>query len=214
MEKKKITPEMKALLDKPLPAEAIKKHPTKSFLSTIKAIYVTERLNEVFGVGEWKIKTEYVAEKQVKDNIMVVTKTIFTVPEYDIYYECYGGNDNADLGDAYKGSTTDALTKIGSYLGIGANIWKDIKDDAPQQKTRQTPPAQQPPKTQSKPTSAAKVPTPRERIVPWLKSLSDKERQEKMLFFGIEDLDRMTDEQVKKVWDYYENKKKQQKNNA
>ena len=58
MEFKKITPEMKAMLDEPLPKEALKPHPTKSFLTTIKAIYVTERLNNVFGIGAWKIKTE------------------------------------------------------------------------------------------------------------------------------------------------------------
>ena len=26
-------------------------------------------------------------------------------------YESFGGNDNQDLGDAYKGATTDAITK-------------------------------------------------------------------------------------------------------
>ena len=41
------------------------------------------------------------------------------------YKETYGGNDNADLGDAYKGAVTDALTKIGSWLGIGAHVWKN-----------------------------------------------------------------------------------------
>jgi hypothetical protein len=35
-------------LKEPLPAEAITQHPTKTYLSSIKAIYVTERFNEVF----------------------------------------------------------------------------------------------------------------------------------------------------------------------
>lgn len=121
METKTLTKEQIELLNKPLPQEALKPHPTKKFLTTINAIYVTERLNEVFGVGKWKTKVEHV-ETVGK---MVVTKTTFEVPEYDIYYECYGGNDNADMGDAYKGSTTDAITKIGSYLGIGAHVWKN-----------------------------------------------------------------------------------------
>lgn len=34
-----------------LPDKAITQHPTKTYLSSIKAIYVTERMNEVFGVG-------------------------------------------------------------------------------------------------------------------------------------------------------------------
>lgn len=125
METKTLTKEQIELLNKPLPEEAIKKHPTKSYLSTINAIYVTERFNEVFGVGKWSIKLEHIDSAQVKSSTMVVTKTTFEVPEYGIYYECFGGNDNADLGDAYKGSTTDALTKIGSYLGVGAHVWKN-----------------------------------------------------------------------------------------
>ena len=124
MEKKQITEEMKAKLNAVLPAEAIKQHPTKSYLSTINAIYVSERLNEVFGVGEWQTKVEYVNEKSNKTT-MVVVKLTFDIPAYGIHYECYGGNDNADYGDAFKGATTDALTKIGSWMGIGAHVWKN-----------------------------------------------------------------------------------------
>lgn len=117
---KEITEEMKKALLAPIPAEAISQHPTKTYLSTIKAIYITERLNDVFGVGSWQIKTDFV-ERVEK---MVVVKTILTIPEYGIYYECFGGNDNVDLGDAYKGATTDAITKIGSYLGIAIDVFK------------------------------------------------------------------------------------------
>ena len=120
MERKVITEEMKQALLAPLPDEAISQHPTKTFLSTIKAIYVTERLNDVFGVGAWKIKTDLID----KSDKMVVVKTTLEIPEYDIYYESFGGNDNQDLGDAYKGATTDAITKIGSYLGIGIDVFK------------------------------------------------------------------------------------------
>ena len=120
MERKVITEEMKQALLAPLPDEAISQHQTKTFLSTIKAIYVTERLNDVFGVGAWKIKTDLI-EKLDK---MVVVKTTLEIPEYGIYYESFGGNDNQDLGDAYKGATTDAITKIGSYLGIGIDVFK------------------------------------------------------------------------------------------
>jgi hypothetical protein len=118
---KKLTSEQIALLNQPLPKEALKPHPSRKYLTVINAIYVTERLNNVFGVGAWQIKTDFVAMQ----GKMVVTKTTLDVPDYGIHYECYGGNDNADLGDAYKGSTTDAITKIGSYLGIGAHVWKN-----------------------------------------------------------------------------------------
>lgn len=124
----KLTAEQEAKLLAPLHPSAVTKHPTKTYLSSIKAIYVTERLNQVFGIGGWSTKVEHVANG---DKGMVVVKLILTVPEYGIYYESFGGNDNGgegsknfDLGDAYKGATTDALTKIGSFLGIGIEVFK------------------------------------------------------------------------------------------
>jgi hypothetical protein len=120
MELKTLSQAQVDLLNKPLPAEAVTPHPTKKFLSSIKSIYVTERLNEVFGVGRWRIKSEIIENTDK----MIVVKAFFSVPEYGIDYECYGGNDNADRGDAYKGATTDAITKIGSWLGIGADVFK------------------------------------------------------------------------------------------
>lgn len=120
MEKRVVTEEMRARLCAPLPAEAVTPHPTKKFLSSIKSIYVTERLNEVYGVGSWKIKTE-VVDNSTK---MIVCKVTLTIPEYGIEYECFGGNDNPYLGDAYKGATTDALTKIASWMGIGGEVFR------------------------------------------------------------------------------------------
>lgn len=119
---KELTPEQKALLRKDLPAEAISQHPTKTFLSTIKAIYVVERINEVFGIGSWKLKSTLIE----KDGKMVVVQSFLSIPEYGIELESFGGNDNSDLGDAYKGATTDALTKIASMLEIGMNVFKGL----------------------------------------------------------------------------------------
>lgn len=130
MEIKPITSEMVLQLLKPLPAEAISQHPTKTYLSSIKAIYITERLNNVFGVGAWTTKVEFQASFTGRENkngdapLMIVVKTTLEIPEYGVYYESYGGNDNADEGDAYKGATTDAISKIGSYLGIGIDVYK------------------------------------------------------------------------------------------
>lgn len=131
----KVTKEMREALRMPLPVGAVTKHPTKTFLSSIKAIYVTERLNDVFGVGSWHLRVNHVT---TTDKSMVVVKVEFSIPEYGIYFECYGGNDNGgensknfDLGDAYKGATTDALTKIGSYLEIGIDVFKGLGNTAP-----------------------------------------------------------------------------------
>jgi len=137
--------QLKAELYAPLPAEAIKQHPTKTFLSTIKPIYITDRMNEVFGIGQWQTKTENVL---VNDNGTVVNKVVLTVPESTIYYECFGGNDNGgsgskgfDLGDAFKGATTDALNKIASYLGIGIDVYRGKQSHAPSNYSKPSAPA-------------------------------------------------------------------------
>lgn len=124
----KITTDMRDKLRAPLPAEAITTHPTKTYLSSIKAIYVTERLNEVFGVGVWQLRTDQIERAE---GGTVVVKTTLTIPEYGVHYESFGGNDNGgeksknfDLGDAYKGATTDSITKICSYMEIGIDVYK------------------------------------------------------------------------------------------
>jgi hypothetical protein len=142
---------MLAKLREPLPPEAIKPHPTKNYLSQINAIYVVERLNNVFGLAGWRIKNEIIEKieagpryfqqaaskgggtKEEYHQANIIIKSVFTAKSWDgqdIYLEAFGGNDNDDLGDAYKGACTDALTKIGSYLGIGQDIWKDKKGAA------------------------------------------------------------------------------------
>lgn len=123
---KALNAEQLELLNQPLPAEAKKQHPTKKFLSTINSVYVTERLNQVFGVGAWQIHSEVISADK-----MVVVKTTLSIPDYGIEYECYGGNDNPDLGDAYKGAVTDAITKIGSWMGIGVEVWKNMPHIVP-----------------------------------------------------------------------------------
>jgi len=120
----KITEEIRNKLRAPLPKEAISKHPTKTFLSTIKPIYVVERLNDVFGIGAWFQTCEIVRQ----DSKMIVVKSFLKIPEYGIELEAFGGNDNADLGDAYKGAVTDALTKMCSYLEIGIDVFKGLAD--------------------------------------------------------------------------------------
>lgn len=158
METRTITPEQKEALDRRLPDEAVSQHPTKTFLSSIKSIYVTERLNEVFGVGSWRVETEIVERSER----MVVVKLRFSIPEYGIYYECFGGNDNADLGDACKGATTDALTKVCSWLGIGAEVFKGRQTGAgapPQSSVQRLPAAPDP-----IPAAAAVQAAPKKRI--------------------------------------------------
>lgn len=115
---------IKEILDRPLPDEAIKPHPSRPYLSSINPIFVIDRFNEAFGIGGWTFSSEVMEMDK-----MVVVKVVFVAPQQgdggsDIRLEGYGGNDNDDRGDAYKGAVTDALTKIGSFLGIGADVWR------------------------------------------------------------------------------------------
>ncbi len=156
-----ITKEMREELRTPLPVEAVSQHPTKTYLSSIKSIYVAERISAVFGVGSWTLKSEVIERidyqrtdksGELKDVRFVVVKAVLEIPEYGFYGEAYGGNDNEDLGDAYKGATTDGFTKIaGQQLEIGIDVFKGIKDpkrqpgDKPAIARKAPPPAAKPP---------------------------------------------------------------------
>ena len=127
---------IKGILARPLPAWAIKAHPTKQGMSSINSIAVTDRLNEAFGLNGWTLdasieqldkQTGTYKNGNTYEKMMVVAKVRISFADGS-YKETYGGNDNADLGDAYKGAVTDALTKIGSWLGIGTHVWKNDPD--------------------------------------------------------------------------------------
>lgn len=107
---------------------------------------IIDRLNEVFDIGGWNTQVEKLSsydwiQKTQKGERKVYTatsKVIFSVPKYDIELAQFGGSTNDDEGDALKGSATDALTKIASYLGIGASIYKGMGNtpqNAPQDST-------------------------------------------------------------------------------
>ena len=113
---------IKEELYKPLPSEALKPHPSKSYLTTIKPIYVTDRLNDVFGLEGWTNEVEVVSIKEIGKRWWIVAKVTLICGK--IRREQYGGNDNPDFGDAFKGAVTDGLTKCASYIGVGADVYK------------------------------------------------------------------------------------------
>lgn len=137
---KTVPSELVRKLYAPLPPEAIRPHPTKEYLSSVKAIFVIERLNEVFGIGGWTYRSEVIenpgptqvpdrrqgaAPGAMKDKAgMIVVRVVFRVAAFGIRLEQFGGSDNEDRGDAYKGAVTDALSKIASYLGIAIDVYK------------------------------------------------------------------------------------------
>lgn len=124
--------EQEAKLNKKLPDWAIKDHPTKKNMSVIHPMAVIERLNDVFGVGGWQFTTEFIScdpfvqttKNGERNMFMSAVKGKLAIPAENIIIEQYGGSSNDDRGDALKGGATDALTKIASYLNIGAEIYK------------------------------------------------------------------------------------------
>ena len=156
----KINSKMREALNAPLPAEAITQHPTKTYLSTIKAIYIVERLNDVFGLGRWDLITEVV--DKTSDYILMRGKLMFL--DYDVALPLqYGGHQTTgkgvELADGYKSAVTDCLSKCASYLEIGLDVFKGKqngkagqkasaqKSPYQAQKTAQKPPATALPKT-------------------------------------------------------------------
>jgi hypothetical protein len=125
--RRELAPELIGKLKAPLPPEAVSPNPERPGLSVIKVIYMVERLNEVFGLNGW-----HVANQVVESGKMIVVKATLSIQEYGITIEQYGGNDNSDRGDAYKGACTDALSKCASYLGIGMDVYKGLRDERPQ----------------------------------------------------------------------------------
>jgi hypothetical protein len=115
--------DLKTKLKEPLPAAAVSPNPQKPGLSAIKVIYVVERLNDVFGLNGWRVDNEV-----IETGRMVVVRATLAIPKYGIAIEQFGGNDNPDRGDAYKGACTDALSKCASYLGIGMDVYKGLND--------------------------------------------------------------------------------------
>jgi hypothetical protein len=126
---KVLSAEKLAVLNQDLPQEAFKQHPSKSFLTTINAAFIYPVLNDVFGVGGWIMDSSAqktgVRESE-KSGESILAKVEFLVPEYGIYRMAYGGNNNPDTGDAYKGAVTDAFTKICSTFmdGVG-KVWRN-----------------------------------------------------------------------------------------
>lgn len=117
-------------LKEALPEWAVKPNPMNAKMSVINPMAVIDRLNEVFGIGQWEFKTDFLgvheAKMGSKDAFAGMCKGTLIIEQYGIHLEQYGGSTNMDRGDALKGSATDALTKIASYLGIGAAIYKNM----------------------------------------------------------------------------------------
>jgi len=117
-------------LSKPFPPEAVGSIPGKSYLTSIKAMYIIERLNEVLGYGGWTIEHSavYTPEQEMQKGFILV-RGFLSIPKYE--YKSivqYGGHitggKGTDPADGYKSAVTDLTSKCASYLHVGIQIFK------------------------------------------------------------------------------------------
>lgn len=122
---KDITEEIIQKLEAPFPAEALSPIETKTYLTTIKAIYITERLNKVFGLGKWNINHEIISDTEdyvtIKGQLCAVEYGLFSPFQYGGHRKTGKGVEPAD---GYKSAVTDCISKCASYWGVGIDVFK------------------------------------------------------------------------------------------
>ncbi len=96
-------------------------------LVSIKAQYIVERLNDVFGVYGWEFNTDFdkCSEGILCHGVLKVGKD----PGVHRKVSSTGYSPTKkNLGDAYKSAQTDALGKAASWLCIGNDVFKGKVD--------------------------------------------------------------------------------------
>ena len=120
-----ISQEIRDKLRKPIASDGIRAHENKPYLTSIKSIYITERLNDVFGIGRWTV-----IHKVVKDEDgYILMKGRLVLLDYDCRVPWqFGGHRTEGTGtepaDGYKSAVTDIISKSASYLEIGIDVFK------------------------------------------------------------------------------------------
>lgn len=104
----------------PIPLEATKEVSLGSRKYTaIKAYYIIERLNSIFGIHGWSHTCEVVF---INDKEAAV-KGRLSLWDYGIIIEEMGGHNDKDAGNRVKGAKTSSLSKCTSILGMGHEIY-------------------------------------------------------------------------------------------
>lgn len=110
-------------LKAPFPDEAYSTDSSRGFnLTSIKAQYVVERLNEVCGVDGWELSGDYTKEG---NDVMFFGTLIINDGTKGHKQQAVGhASVKKNVGDAYKGAKTDALSKAASLFGLGNEVFK------------------------------------------------------------------------------------------
>lgn len=134
-----LTPEEVAALQADFPDEAFQPGAAgKENLIYIEHAHLRDRLNQVFGPGQWSI----VPRNRWAEDYSFVNKYKETVEASRVYVEAmlcvrgcfvaeavgdmvyYKNNDSQNYGDAVEGAKTAALRRCAKELGIGLQAWK------------------------------------------------------------------------------------------
>ena len=106
--------------------EALSTDSSRGFdLTSIKAQYIVERLNTVFGVDGWDARYEVVTLDIDKGAIIKCLLTATAPGHKPIARMSFGGcGVKKNLGDLVKSAMTDSLGKAASHIGIGNEVFK------------------------------------------------------------------------------------------
>lgn len=105
------------------PEEALSTDNSRGFdLTSVKAQYVIERLNEVLGLSGWRFNGSY--EKPGKGVIFHGTLEIWIHDRWISHAATGYSDDKKNLGDTYKSARTDCLSKVASYFGVANSVFK------------------------------------------------------------------------------------------
>jgi hypothetical protein len=124
--KEALKAELYEKLTKPFPAEALTSDTSRGFaLTSIKAQYVVERLNKVFGADGWEAKPQVLFNDKesgcgVQLSLVARYPGLLPIARHVIS----GSKAKKDPGDLLKSAMTDALCKAASHLGIGNEVYK------------------------------------------------------------------------------------------
>jgi hypothetical protein len=135
-----LPPEIIAQLTAPIDPAATKEVGTKGGFTSIKAYYIIERLNTVFGVHGWTHTCEVVYSND-KD---LAVKGKLILWDYGIVIEEMGGSNDRDVADRFKGAKTSSFSKATSILGVGREIY--AQGYSGKQRTQQNQPTKPKPK--------------------------------------------------------------------
>ena len=141
-----------------------------------KPQYVFDAVNTIIGPENWRYE---VISKEIFDTQAVVEVRLSIKTETE--WICKGSQTGqmqivkGNVGDAYKGATTDAIQKCLSLLSIGCDSYKGLlkkvylgnagsTGTSPGQQTKTTPPKQLEQKSQDQPDQPAPSPAPAKNI--------------------------------------------------